>query len=148
MITDVSEPDPITARLEDQLQWYDRKSIANQKAFRLIKTVEIMAAAVIPFLGAFKYPQMVWATGALGVLITILEGLLHLNQHQQNWISYRATCEALKHEKYLYIAKAPPYDGPGDSRALLAERVESLVSQEHAKWAATQLQQAKEKEKS
>jgi len=38
-----------------------------------------------------------------------------------------------QHEKYVYLAKASPYSGVADARALLAERVESLVSQEHAK---------------
>ena len=48
-------------------------------------------------------------TGGLGVLITGIEGMLHLNQYQQNWINYRSTCEALKHEKYIYLHKAAPY---------------------------------------
>ena len=141
MMRGVSDPDPISARLDDQIAWYSRQSTANQNAFKRIKIIEIVAAAAIPFLGAFvkDYPPTVWITGALGVLITVVEGVLHLNQYQQNWISFRATGESLKHEKYLYIAKAPPYAGVADARALLAERVESLVSQEHAKWATTQL---------
>jgi len=139
------ESDVIIDRLEDQIGWYDRKASASQKTFKRIKTMEIVSAAVIPFLAALtkELPYLAWITAGLGVLITILEGLLHLHQHQQNWISYRSTCESLKHEKYLYLAKAPPYSDAADARALLAERVESLVSQEHAKWATTQLQTAK-----
>jgi hypothetical protein len=53
--------------------------------------LEIAAAATIPFLSAFTFSRMVRATGGLGVLITILEGMLHLNQYQQNWIAYRST---------------------------------------------------------
>jgi hypothetical protein len=45
---------------------------------------------------------------------------------------------ALKHEKYLYLANAGPYAAATTPRALLAERIESLVSQEHAKWASVQ----------
>lgn len=138
-----SIPDPIKERLEDQIGWYDRKSIANQRAYKRIKVVEILSAAVIPFLATFNFPHVVWVTGALGVLITVLEGLLHLNQYQQNWISYRSTCEALKHEKYVYLAKAAPYANATDPHALLAERIESLVSQEHAKWASVQSQETK-----
>ena len=82
-------------------------------------------------------------TGGLGVLITVLEGTLHLNQYQQNWTAYRSTCESLKHEKYVFLAKASPYAGVADPRALLAERVESLVSQEHAKWASSQQENTK-----
>jgi len=67
-----------------------------------------------------------------------LEGVQQLFQFQQNWVSYRSTCEALKHEKFLYLATAGPYATAERPQALLAERVEGLVSQEHAKWAAQQ----------
>jgi len=130
--------DPTMERLEDQIAWYDRKSLANQRYYKRIKVVEISAAALIPFLSAFKLAQMLWVSGGLGVLITVLEGMLHLNQYQQNWISYRSTCESLKHEKYVYLGKAAPYAGAADPHALLAERTESLVSQEHSKWASVQ----------
>ncbi len=80
-------------------------------------------------------------TAGLGVLITVLEGILHLNQYQQNWITYRSTCESLKHEKYTFLGKASPYANVPDPHALLAERIESLVSQEHAKWASVQQQE-------
>jgi hypothetical protein len=138
-------PDPIMDRLEDQIAWYDRRSISNQLYFKRIKMLEIAAAAIIPFLSAFSFSHMMWVTGGLGVLITMLEGMLHLNQYQQNWIAYRSTCESLKHEKYVYLGKAAPYGNAADPHALLAERIESLVSQEHAKWASVQQQEPKPK---
>jgi uncharacterized protein DUF4231 len=82
-------------------------------------------------------------TAGLGIFIVVLEGLQQLDQYHSNWISYRSTCEALKHEKFLYLAKAGMYATANDPHALLAERVESLVSQEHAKWASSQEQGAK-----
>ena len=143
--TTAAAADPIIERLEDQIAWYDRKSSLNQRLFKRIKVIEIVAAAVIPFLAAFNLSHVQWVTGALGVLITVLEGMLHLNQYQQNWIAYRSTCEALKHEKYVYLGKAAPYATADDPHALLAERVESLVSQEHAQWASAQKQENKPK---
>ncbi len=138
-----SKTDPIYGRLEEQIAWYDRNSRSSQRIFKRIKIVEILAAAAIPFLAGLNYPHDKSVTAGLGVLITILEGMLHLNQYQQNWINYRSTCEALKHEKYLYLAKAGPYATVADPRALLAERVESTVSQEHAQWASVQQQSPK-----
>lgn len=135
--------DPIMGRLEDQIAWYDRKSIQNQHVYKRIKVVEILAAATIPLIAALPIPHQAIITGSLGVLITVLEGLIHLNQYQQSWIAYRSTCEALRHEKYVYLGKASPYAGVADAYALLAERIESLVSQEHAKWAASQSQESK-----
>lgn len=142
--TGIAEKDLIIERLQDQIDWYDRKSMANQRTFKRIKVTEIVAAAFIPFLSALhleKVPWMGWITAGLGLIVTVLEGLLHLNQYQQNWITYRSTAEALKHEKYLYLGKAGPYATAKDPHSLLAERIESLVSQEHAKWASVQQQQ-------
>ncbi|HXB66754.1 MAG TPA: DUF4231 domain-containing protein [Candidatus Acidoferrales bacterium] len=124
--------------LQDQIEWYDHKSGSNQKAFKYLKICTISAAAVIPVLA--KIDGMSSVTAGFGVLIVILEGLQQLNQYNSNWIAYRSTCETLKHEKFLYLGKAGSYATVNDPHALLAERIESLVSQEHAKWASSQEQ--------
>ena len=69
-----------------------------------------------------------------------LEGFQQLFQFQQNWLGYRATAEALKHEKFLYLMRAGPYRDAPAPDAVLAERVEGLVSQEHSSWSAAQAQ--------
>jgi len=138
---------PAFGRLEDQINWYGSKSRKMRGAFKRIKVTEILAAALIPFLGSLPFnwlkPHLVLITGALGVLITILEGILHLNQYQENWTNYRSTAEALKHEKYLYLSHAGPYAEAATPDAMLAERVESLVSQEHSQWTNIQQQSVK-----
>jgi hypothetical protein len=75
--------------------------------------------------------------GVLGFFALLGEGLQQLNQFHANWIRYRSTCELLKHEKHLFAAQAGHYRGIEDAVGLLAEKVESLVSVEHAKWSAT-----------
>jgi hypothetical protein len=130
--------DPVFARLEDQIAWYDRKSLYNQHTYKRLKMIEIAAAAMIPFIAVSKLPHSAITTGLLGVIVTIIEGAVQLNQYQQNYVSYRSTCEALKHEKFTFLVQAGSYAGVANPRALLAERVESLVSQEHSKWASNQ----------
>jgi len=139
----MTEADPTLERLEDQINWYDRKSCYNQRTYKSLKVIEIVAAALVPLSSGLHVPAAL--TGSLGVLIAVLEGLLQLNQYHQNGITYRSTCESLKHEKYLYLAKAGPYasQDPAVAHTRLAERIESLVSQEQAKWAAFQEQVAK-----
>jgi uncharacterized protein DUF4231 len=127
---------PAWQRLEDQIGWYDRKSAYNQHLFKAVKVGQIVVAALIPVLAATKVSRDV--LGALGAFVVILEGFQQLFQYQQNWITYRSTCEALKHEKYLFLAEAGPYAHAVRPDALLSERVEGLVSQEHAKWTAAQ----------
>jgi len=138
-------PDPTMERLEEQIGWYDLKSRSNMRWFKRIKTTEIVSAAVIPLLAVSHLPRVAVATGILGVVITVLEGTLQLNQYHENWIRYRSTCESLKHEKYMFLASAGPYASVDRPRAVLAERVESLVSQEHAKWESVQGKDSKDK---
>ena len=76
--------------------------------------------------------------GTVGVAIAVIESVQQLYQFHGNWISYRSTCEALKHEKYLHLAEGGPYVTAVDAHAVLAERVESLVSQENAKGTSAQ----------
>jgi hypothetical protein len=129
--------------MEDQINWYDRKSRSNMQWYKRMKMTEIISAAIIPFLPATRLPDATIVTGGLGVLITVLEGLLQLNKFHENWISYRATCESLKHEKYMFLANAAAYASAEKPRAMLAERVEALISQEGAKWASVQEQKPK-----
>lgn len=65
----------------------------------------------------------VWLIGGLAAAIVVFEGAQHLYQLQEDWIGYRSTAEALKHERYLYLARAGPYVGE-DRRRVLAERIE------------------------
>jgi hypothetical protein len=136
---------PTLERLDNQIAWYDQKSLVNQRWYKWLKMVVVFAAAVIPFAAAMG--SSAWLTGGLGVLIAVLEGLQSHNQFQQNWITYRSTCEELKHEKFLWLAKAGPYATAERPDVLLAERVEALISREHAKWVSTREQAEKHQSK-
>lgn len=128
------------ARLEDQIAWYDRKSRTSQRWYKWLKVVSLISAALVPAFSFTAFGRL--SAAGLGVVIVVVEGLQQLNQFQANWIGYRATCESLRHEKYLFLANAGPYGASEKPRALLAERVEALVSQEHAKWISSQEQPA------
>jgi hypothetical protein len=124
--------DPTVSRLEDQIAWYDAKSGENQRRFKVLKAIQLIAAAAIPVAATFDADVAVAAV--LGGLIVVVEGFQQLNQYQQNWMLYRSNAEALKHEKYLFLARAGPYARSENGVALLADRIEGLISQEHAKW--------------
>ncbi len=133
-----AQTDGVQARLAEQIVWYDSKSEHNQGWFRRLKVAQIVAAAAVPVVAGVSADA--WIVGSLGAAIVVMEGLQQLFQFQQNWTSYRATCESLKHEKFLYDASAGPYAAAARPEALLAERIEGLVSQEHATWVSSQEQ--------
>lgn len=132
---------PTVERLESQIAWYDSESKFNKRWYEILKAVELVSAAAVPLAIATLSER--WIPAALGVIVVVLEGVLQLKQFHSNWISYRSTSEALKHEKFLFLGNAGPYAGATDNLPLLAARVEELVSREHAKWVDTRLAQIK-----
>lgn len=127
---------PAWARLEDQIAWYDDKSVHCQKWYKWLKFIQISLAVLIPVMSHFDPAIARWATSVAGALIAVLEGMQHLNQYSTLWVTYRATAERLKHEKFLFLSAAGPYKGQPEAERLvaLAERVEEHVSTEHANW--------------
>ena len=140
-------PEQITlTRLDDQISWYSRKSGVNQRRFKVLKATTIVSAALIPVATTAGGPAGAKVAAGLGVLIAIVEGIQQMNQYYANWSTYRSTTEALKHEKFLYLAQAGPYANAAAPHSLLAERVEALVSEENAKWFVTRSQNASRSE--
>lgn len=132
----ISESDYFEQRLDDQIDWYDRKSSSNQKAYKRLRLVEILAAASITLLAGYtdesKYVGM--ALGAIGLVVAVLAGVISLYRFQENWNEYRASSESLKQEKFLYLARTEPYDGD-NAFELLVQRVEALLKSETTGWA-------------
>lgn len=126
-----SQGGPAWERLEDQLAWYDRKSVAAQQAYKRVKLSQLVVGAAVPVAAGLQISAAITAT--LAAFVVVAEGVQQLYQWQTNWVLYRSTAEVLKHEKYLYLAAAGPYS-TNDRHRVLAERIEGLVSQEHAKW--------------
>ena len=68
-------------RLEDQINWYDKKSGYNQRLFKGMKTATIVISVSIPLLAAYSSykpipgPLIALFTGALGAAIALLEAM-------------------------------------------------------------------------
>lgn len=124
----------IEQRVDAQINWYDRKSQTNQRAYKWLRVYEITAAAMIPFLSGYSdRSEVKFSVGLIGVTIAIVSGALALYHLQENWVQYRSASEALKSEKYLYLTQAPPYD-TDQAFELFVQKVEALISKENSGW--------------
>src|SRR5688572_11293419 len=99
VVTSASSDNPAWDRLHDQLEWYERTSARHKGWYQSLKVAQIVVAASIP--ASASLGSSIAVAGVLGAIVVVLEGLQQLFQFQQNWIGYRSTAEALKHEKYL-----------------------------------------------
>jgi protein-S-isoprenylcysteine O-methyltransferase Ste14 len=120
--------------LLEQIEWYDRNAASNQKWFKVIKVVQVVLGSLVPVVATAGGAR--WVLGALGAGVVILEAVQQLFQFHRNWISYRATCEALRREQHLCLVGAGVYAKARNPVVMLAERLESLVGRETAEWAS------------
>lgn len=133
----MEESEYLETRVDEQIYWYDTKSKNQQNWYKILRIVEVGAAAFIPFLAGYMTEINLCVrtiVGLLGLGVTIITAVVSLCRFQENWIEYRTTCESLKHEKFLYLTKTEPYNIKL-SFSLFVQRIESLISKENTKWA-------------
>ena len=132
----MTEQEYIEQRLDDQERWYSQKSAWNQSWYKRLRVVEIVLAAGVPFFTMLinnAFPFMTYVVGAIAFVIAAVSGLIALQKFQENWVDYRSAAETLKREKFLYLTKTAPYDGP-DPFHVLVQRVEEILSKENSAW--------------
>jgi len=125
-------------RVDDQLGYFEAKSGKLQKKFKRLKTIEIVLAAIVPFLITSvnddefgSYLQVL--VGAMSVGVVIVAGLLTLHKHYELWVQYRATAESLKREKFLYLTRTGPYKGK-NAFPVFVETIESIIAEDTSQW--------------
>jgi hypothetical protein len=107
----MGENDYIKIRLDDQINWYERKSALNKKCFRFCQVSQLVLATVVTLSGTinllgYSYGDLL--SPVLGALIAIIASLLGLYKYQELWIEYRTVTESLKHEKFMFLTKSEP----------------------------------------
>ena len=122
-------------RVDEQYQWLSDKSSRNQRWFRRLRLAEICLAGSVPVLAAYAKVSFTaqLSVAIAGALAAIVAGSTGLWKHQELWTEYRATAEALKREKLLYLTRTPPYDGD-DAFAEFVSQIENILGAENSKW--------------
>ena len=129
--------DYLESRYKKQIEWYDRKSIRNHKAYQVFQWAAIILSAITPILIVASDGWVRWFAVAIAIFVAISTAALKTFKYQENWIGYRTTCETLRKEYYFYEAGIQGYENVEDKEALFVERVESLISRENTLWVIT-----------
>lgn len=138
----------INNRLDEQIKWYDEKSQKHQKHYKILKTLEIILVAIIPVITIVININSKWIITSLASAILIFQAINQLNKNHENYIEYRSTCEALKHEKMLFLYKSGVYSNEESDTArfsLLVNRAETIISNENINWSTMQYDEVNKK---
>lgn len=138
----IDEDDYLALRVDDQLAHYEKAANRAKRSFVWLQSAIIILAVLVPVgvnlpteWGGRDFSREFRLTvTALSVLLAVLSGLQSFRKYGELWLSFRATEEFLKQEKFLFLTKSGKY-APSDSPFNdFVVSVESIVSAEHAKF--------------
>jgi len=136
--TAAEQQDVLWQEFQAQFRWYNRAATRTRRGYAVLKVISLAVAAAVPVLAAIQARPAL--TASLAAAVVIVEGLVQLFQLQTNWISYRATAEALRQHGFLYAAHVEPYGDPKTRRERLAACLRDATTKENTVWASTMRQ--------
>lgn len=133
----------INDRLDDQIKYYDLKSIEYKKKHENISLATIIISALIALVPAFIdiLPNckgiITFLSAFLAATITVLQAIDKLKKYNDLFYQFRMTCEKLKQEKELYLYQSGEYKRTDEmtNEQLFVERCESIMATENGTWA-------------
>ena len=140
-------------RVEDQLSYYKKAANRAKRTYMWMQSSIIVLGLLVPVI--VNIPSS-WGSGEGAVNLTveiriavtvfsltlaILTGILNFRKYGDLWLSYRLTEESIKHEKFMFLTRAGPYESE-PAFPPFVEKFESIVSAEHGKF-RTLIEQAR-----
>lgn len=127
----------IEKRVDNQIDWYDKKSQKAQKWYKRLQVIEILLATSIPLLSGYtaSHEMIAFIIGLFGAVIAIIESITKLNKYHENWIQYRTTCEMLRFQKHLFLTGSSPYNKENETvENVFVRNIENIISSENNQW--------------
>lgn len=124
--------DYIYNRLEEQQQWFSKKSSRCKNYFHIFSLVSIIGSLLVPALGE----DCPLESRIIALLVAISIGVNEHYKFQLKWKIYRDTSEMLKSEKFKFENSVGEYDqkNEAEKNKVLVERIEAIIEKAHESW--------------
>jgi hypothetical protein len=132
----MNEEEYLKNRVDDQVDWYDKKSATNKNLHNRFQVSEIGFSLLIPLFAGFNTPESYYFNyiiALLGFLVAGIAGIMNHFKFKDKWTDYRTVAESIKQEKYLFITKTGKYNSD-ISFEIFVENIENLISKENTNW--------------
>ncbi len=146
MSTVINKMDPanyLEERVEDQLRYYEKSANKAKRVYTRIQIAIIVLGLLVPVVvniptdwnnGVELDLAIRIAVTIMSLALAILNGVSNFRKYGDLWLSYRMTEELLKHEKFLFLARAGKYSEAETAYSEFAQTIESILSAEHNKF--------------
>jgi hypothetical protein len=123
------------------LEFYDLRAIANQKRYHFCSVyVLVVSVAIAPIL-AIDLLAVNWGKIIAAILsptVALVNSVATHFKYHDNWLSYRATWDALNRELAFRNAAIGSYENCKDRNAVFVARVEEAITKEGSNWYSRQ----------
>lgn len=125
----------IAIRLDDQQNWFSKKSASCQTKYKMLRYAESACILLLPLIGLFTNPDMIRniLLVGIGALASYFRFFLDINAYHDLWIRYRLASEALKREKLLHATHTGAYHSDNRDEVLVIN-VKRIISAANNDW--------------
>jgi hypothetical protein len=125
----------VDGRFSELLNYYDKRAVSAKWGYTICSVyVLVVSVAIAPIqamsLGAKSSDVGKIIVAILSPTVALIAGLAAHFKFHENWLSFRATWDALQRELALFKAGAGDYRSISDANARFVERVEALAANE------------------
>lgn len=124
----------VDGRFSELLNFYDTRAVSAKRNHKICSTyVLIVSIAVAPIQAVSLIVDSCIGKILVAILtptVALVSGLTALNKFHENWLSYRASWDALKRELELFKAGAADYRNILDANVRFVERIEAMAGNE------------------
>ncbi len=128
----------IKNRYEEELNWYDQKSIHDKKYYNIFQILICVSSAVTPIFILMNEPNLEMLAVGTSAVIAISTSLVNLFKYRENWINYRTAAEIMRREYSLYNTGIGDYFDVDNKQKVFVERIENLILGENTRWRTLQ----------
>ena len=131
----------IHQRLEDQIDYYEKKSSQNKKVYYALSIAAISANAMIPVVSVFllsaTIPKLIITL--LSAVAAMVSSILILFNARELWAKYRLNASRLQAFRLQYYTRSGIFAGMDDEQAFLrlVEVSEQQMQEENSDWEST-----------
>ena len=122
----------------DQLLWFERKAVQNQRRYYTLRLLTIVGGVIVPTIVSLNVltdegaEALAWVTFGVSLVVALAAALEGFFRYGERWRTYRRTAESLKAHGWQYFELTGPYALAGHAAAFgpFTRHVETLVQQD------------------
>lgn len=131
----------LKGRVDDQITYYENAASRAKRWHIFYQVAIILLGLAVPVVVNLPNEVFPGNPKAIQIIVTVMSlmlasftGIANFRKYGELWLTYRATEESLKHEKYLWLTDSGRYRNASESFPEFVEQVEAIISSEHTRF--------------